>query len=1222
MDFQKLTPIGDAKIDGYTEALDYVFNNDDILNVAVSGPYSAGKSSIIKTYKQQKNKEIDDNQKSWKNRFKKIKEKVFKKDDNGIKFLHISLACFENEDKEKVTDKMLEGKILNQLIQQINPRKIPQSNFRTKRSHPLYQKGLFAFGIVMFILIIFYLIYFTPWTSYVRGLPDGWAKSVIAFLSANQVNRLLWLIVAVVMAFWGLYTIINIQLNKGLLKKLSVQGNEIEIFSDEDDSYFDKYLNEVLYLFEKSDADVVVFEDIDRYDSIEIFQRLREINSLVNRKQNRSIRFFYLLRDDMFVTKDRTKFFDFMIPVVPVVDSTNSYDLLLNMFQKESKLDFNQDFLQGVSLYIDDMRILKNICNEFIVYRNLIGTTEQDNNKLLAVVIYKNIFPRDFSELQLNRGFVYSVFSRKAVYIADEEERIEAAIQEYTGKLEVIDKEVLKDKEEIELVYQNGKYHRYGVSSGELLPEHREERRIRLEKINNKTDEKIADYQNEIEKLRKEKSALYDKKLSEIITRDNIDQIFTIEYLGTDKKYHYKFTDFVKNNYFDLLKYLIRNGLIDETYPDYMSYFYEHSISATDKKFLRSIVDQKAKDYQYKLTNPQHIVDRLKKVDFYSEEILNYDLLEYLLHTYDVDHPYIENFVKRLRENCALDFVFGFLDRSNESKPFIKALCSFWSGIFDEAVKAQDHSEEQKCRLALQIVYFADESLPSVNSCNSLTDYIDHNAEFLDITHPMIETIIQAFETLDIQFEDIDFDTANVTLLQSVYKNDMYALNEVMTGKILEKIYGIERSDRFLHQNLTLIRSLGDSPLYQYVDNYINTYIEQYTSFCQGTVSDDEETIAWVLNHEALDDVNKELYFDYLSVGLNHLNLIDELDWKVRVLSKNLAVCSMENIMDYFFTNENEYDEVLVGFINQNETPNDIASALKNYEKEQISTFFGATVKCNDLNNRKYSALIKGIDLRYNSFRIIGIEGVKILILIDLDVIRMNNEDILMFMRENYPNQTIRFIEKNIKPYCDSILNKDIFDLDEAVALLSSRARLNYKLKILNYTSEPISACNKGYPDKLVFHLLKNNFDEDDLPILLTDYGRFSADCQSVIQELLASNIYMIIRKEYAVSYQLLKDVMNKHLVTDELQLGLLSLSIEKYDENQAKECLNRLEQYQYLSLFEGKHPKFPITTTNKRILDAFLKRHWISSYSTEDGEYRAYGRKTENKEIIGSIEE
>lgn len=74
--------------------------------------------------------------------------------------------------------------------------------------------------------------------------------------------------------------------------------------------------------------------------------------------------------------------------------------------------------MQDVSLYVDDMRILKNIYNEFVVYNNRINTTEQDYNKLLALIIYKNIFPRDFSDLQLNKGFIYTLFAKKKGLLA------------------------------------------------------------------------------------------------------------------------------------------------------------------------------------------------------------------------------------------------------------------------------------------------------------------------------------------------------------------------------------------------------------------------------------------------------------------------------------------------------------------------------------------------------------------------------------------------------------------------------------------------------------------------------------------------------------------------------------------------------------------------------------------------------------------------------------
>ena len=98
----------------------------------------------------------------------------------------------------------------------------------------------------------------------------------------------------------GLYNLLNIQTNKNIFKKINVQGNEIEIFEDSQNSYFDKYLNEVLYLFENSKADVIVFEDIDRFENVQIFERLREINMLTNcrlqqhEEEEKVLRFFYL----------------------------------------------------------------------------------------------------------------------------------------------------------------------------------------------------------------------------------------------------------------------------------------------------------------------------------------------------------------------------------------------------------------------------------------------------------------------------------------------------------------------------------------------------------------------------------------------------------------------------------------------------------------------------------------------------------------------------------------------------------------------------------------------------------------------------------------------------------------------------------------------------------------------------------------------------------------
>ena len=405
--FEKLTPNDEVDISVYDEAMEFVFDNSDITNIAISGAYGAGKSSVIDSYK------------------KKHTDK---------KFMHISLAHFESSDIKDETDvideTMIEGKILNQLIHQIPVSKIPQTNFRVKKE--ISKLHIFKIAVLFYLMIgsLVFISFSGKIQSFVKSLSKSNLKNVLGFITDK--NAVIFAVgVLIVSVFICVYNIVKIQEYKKLFHKVTVQGNSIEIFEDKDDSYFDKYLNEVLYLFEQVDVEGIVFEDIDRFDSNIIFERLREVNNLtnvqkynkfrkvsnkkciklINRILNRNIikykpiRFFYLLRDDIFVTKDRTKFFDYIIPIVPVLDGSNSYDQFIRHLKRGKiyeKFDFV--FLQRLSLYIDDMRVLKNIYNELLVYINRLNNTDLNWDKMLAIIVYKNIFPRDFCDLQLNRG--------------------------------------------------------------------------------------------------------------------------------------------------------------------------------------------------------------------------------------------------------------------------------------------------------------------------------------------------------------------------------------------------------------------------------------------------------------------------------------------------------------------------------------------------------------------------------------------------------------------------------------------------------------------------------------------------------------------------------------------------------------------------------------------------------------------------------------------------
>lgn len=81
------------------------------------------------------------------------------------------------------------------------------------------------------------------------------------------------------------------------------------------------------------------------------------------------------------------------------------------------------------------MRLLKNIYNEFVIYYNRLNITELDCNKMLAIIAYKNLFPRDFADLQLNQGFVYTLFSKKGKFVENEVSEIEREIEEIRNKI-------------------------------------------------------------------------------------------------------------------------------------------------------------------------------------------------------------------------------------------------------------------------------------------------------------------------------------------------------------------------------------------------------------------------------------------------------------------------------------------------------------------------------------------------------------------------------------------------------------------------------------------------------------------------------------------------------------------------------------------------------------------------------------------------------------------
>lgn len=1172
--FERLTPIDNMDLDVYEEAINYAFDNSDIKNVAISGAYSAGKSSVLASYK---------------------------KKHSNLHFLHISLAHFKSPDQEdetEVKESVLEGKILNQLIHQIPSEKIPQTNFRVKKKVNAKSVIKLTIEAVLFFIVAIYFACFDIWKSYVNTLPNNWFKSILT-LSTHQYALMADGILMVTLLLFIVYGLIRVQKNKNVFRKLNLQGNEIEIFEESDDSYFDKYLNEVLYLFENVDADVIVFEDMDRFNANKIFERLREVNTLVNiqlqkenKKDKRILRFFYLLRDDIFVSKDRTKFFDYIIPVVPVVDSSNSYDQFISHFKKGGLFEkFDESFLQGLSLYIDDMRLLKNIYNEFVIYFNRLNITELDCNKMLATIAYKNLFPRDFADLQLKQGFVYTLFDSKDSFIAEEEKRLNEHISEKIHKINMAKNEHFNTIEELNVYFDTKKPVDYYGCKGNLSNENKIEYTDRKKALEHRLNNTISQIEDEKSVLEQELVFLKNKQLKDIITRDNIDFIFSVTSTNEIGKVT-EFNEIKGSEYFDLLKYLIRNGYIDETYADYMTYFYENSLNRIDKTFLRSVTDKKAKDYTYQLKNPPLVVSRLRLVDFDQEEILNFDLLTYLLQTQS-HIEYLERFLDQLRETRNFKFIGAYFDVTTEVSAYIKHLNIRWPEVFNTLLKEEALPERQIRNYSIFSIYYSDDNtIKLINQASCLCNYISNARDYLAIDETNIDKLIHGFKLLSVCFVGFDYETLNKDLFYAVYEESLYEINAENLRLIQTEILGVKNDEDIVHKNYTLLLSYPDSAITQYVNQNINEYFDVVLQISGETILDDENVAIAVLNNPDLTVERKHSYISALRTSIMLIKEIDDITLWSLLLNADIVQYSERNIMDCF--NAVKLNESVICYINRCDIDLDFSKLeFDNAVKEKL---FDSVIICDSIENSKYEQILVSLKFYYDSFDIADISNNKIEILINTNIIRMTNDN-LEFLRENYLSHNFYFIHQNIEKYVDIMVDA-LFLQDELLEILSWDISDELKIKLLEFTDKEISIIGKNYSHAVCLHILNNNFAKSDLPDLFSSFEQWDNSVQAKIFNYAVRHIASIIDDPNSASQKLINNLLYSEMVNRDEKIDLLVAMMSDLNEDCIKDILTLLNLTDYLKIFDTRsRPKFEISDESEKLLTAFKKKGVISNY-------------------------
>ena len=1201
--FQKLTPTSNVDLNVYEEGFEFIFSNDDIRNIAVSGPYSSGKSSLLESYK------------------KKYPQKTF---------IHISLAHFTNENKDNEekeiedSETVIEGKILNQLIQQIPIENIPQSNFRIKRTTGTNYNGYWAMGIVAFIGMLLFVLNYGKYCTWINEMNSAvwnyeWLRKFMFFL-ASPFGWVLSVLCIVVIACLGLYNLLNIQTNKNIFKKISVQGNEIEIFEDSQNSYFDKYLNEVLYLFENSKADVIVFEDIDRFEKVQIFERLREINMLTNcrlqqhEEEEKVLRFFYLLKDDIFITKDRAKFFDYILPVVPVLDSSNSYNKIKEFFVEstvEEKL--NDRFLKGLALYIDDIRVLKNIYNEFVIYYERLKKIDLDPNRMLALVTYKNLFPRDFADLQLNKGFVHAIFSNKEKFCCKEFEKINNEIQELEERIKNSEDELAVSLEELDDI-RAAKYERADDGSywhnidKTFLKWEKEQLPIRKKAVEDRAIDTQQLLEKQLKELKKQKKRISGWSISQIINRDNIDMIFqitTMNELGDVTDYN----QIKKNEYFNLLKYLIRNGYIDESYSDYMTYFYENSLTLNDKTFLRSVNDKKAKEYSYNLDSPLLVVSNLIPEDFLQEETLNFDLLKYLLGS-ENNKEYLGNLAIQLQEKMQLEFISQYFALNEKRVEFVRWLNKQWTGLFSYAYKGRKLSKEFLFLYSLYAVaYCSIDVLTEMNEEQVFSYFISNQEDFLIDSDCATDQMIDKLIDLDIKFETIN-PQSNTSLLTGVYENNLYVINATNIRLFLSFAYQID--EKIIQGHImTVIMSKKDQPLCEYVCSNLNNTIEIINAMSTEGVDDDEEIILYILNSEQVNEETKEMYISLLKTVLHDLSKVIDANCRDDLLNRHLVDESAENICEYF--SKQSLTEVLIRFIN--EISNELDFSLVDYDENIIQQFAECIQASNKIVNTHYRSIVSAQGKVLTDFSAMDLDEAKVKILIDECKLQMNISN-LRCLRQCYPDCVLHFIEKNLREYCE-IMSQKYIEIDEVEEILTwDILKIEDAKQLIDILPTTLKVIDHDYSDDIIAYILGECFSEDEFIPLLEKFFLYSAKVQNAIIELSDSRMNKVVESMENIDFNILKKILTSDNIQHTNKVILLCEIIKKYKPDRIKEALIIAGYKEVSKLLDNKtRPRISANNEHKQLLNALKDNRFIISYEfNEKSGIYSYTRATKKR--------
>ena len=959
-----LSPIDDFKRHKeYIIRLKNAIDQPNVFNIALTGSYGAGKSSILKTFK------------AYYPEYHYVNVSL-------ASFVEVNMSESDSTPKsnEDSFEEQLEYSILQQLFYHVKATNIPESRFgrieRTSR-----KKRIFVVVCILLFVVANLCLFCQEQVTKYFLIPTEVLKSSFLF----GLSICIFILGICVILFQLILFIKKIS-----IKNLTLDKATLEFEEKKNVSIMNRYLDEILYLFQEKKYNVVIFEDIDRFENTHIFTKLRELNLILNQSEEigRRIVFLYALKDDIFANaEERTKFFDYIVPVIPFVNVSNSGDLfrrkIANLHIPEAEV--RSSFITDISAFVNDMRVLTNVVNEFDLYRNLLDK-KLNKEKLLAMILYKNLFPTDFSLLHQNKGVVYQTFFSAPKIRNEIREDDSDRLKEIDSEIQAISEETLRSIEELRAVivgkllklwpgddweiycdggkkqisslfseenilhildgniYFENKYYRYQtrhLNADEIKSSLGESYKYRIRK---KIIQSVAD--NKIKTLRDKRKVLMDdiaaidKYTLSVIAKTDRDIFEHVEIpKGEEEKYK-------------VLKYFLEKGYIDEEYFFYISIFQEGRLTPSDQEFLLSIKFNTPKEFDYKLQEIPSLIQNLSVVDYDHKGILNKDLLKFcLLHEDEYEDECDAILKQMVVHEQYIDLLYQFMQEGNCVPTFIKRLVHIDKNVWKSLDMDKKHTNKDKDRVISTLFKYADiNDISTVNTTYPFNTYINDNNNYSELFENIDQTRVrELLDLLDLNVQSLKDDSNGTDTYSYIYENNMYALT-------LDNVKVIFKHNELPVDNLdsaiyTSIEAAELNELQGYVHQELPAFVDNLMLTSSNTHESSDTIVSLMDEDIKVDDIIKLIKHN--NTLWDDCKDITDKDVVSTLFAENKIKVTIKNVKHYCSCIGTwKIDRLLVVFMNLNEekTMEEFTKLVQSNDEHETE-LLASVVKSDNIND-------------------------------------------------------------------------------------------------------------------------------------------------------------------------------------------------------------------------------------------------------------------------------